>query len=73
MTAFWRSKLGIGVAVVLLVVAATFVAMRTESRSAARQERETKERIQKDAKQSIENATSGFKLCPLSDPDCDKR
>ena len=42
-------------------------------RSAERQERETQERIAKDAKQSIDKAMSGFKLCPLSDPDCNKR
>ena len=73
MTAFWKSKLGIASAVALVILAGAAAAWRIESRSAARQERETKERIQTDAKQSIDKAMSGFKLCPLSDPDCNKK
>jgi hypothetical protein len=73
MTAFWKSKLGLAAAIVLLVLMGAAVAWRVDSRSAARQERETKERIEKDAKQAIGKAMEGFKLCPPSDPDCNKR
>jgi len=73
MTAFWKSRRGLILAIALVIAAASAVAIRIESRSTAQQERETRERIQKDVKQSIDQATGGFKLCPLSDPDCNKR
>jgi uncharacterized membrane protein YqjE len=73
MTAFWRSKLGLATAIVLVVLMAAAVAWRIDARYSAAQERETKERIEKDAKQAIGKAMEGFKLCPLSDPDCNKR
>jgi hypothetical protein len=57
----------------MVVAAAAAVAMRIEGRSTVQHERETKARIEKDAKQSIDKATDGLKLCPLSDPDCSKR
>ena len=73
MVDFWKSRRGFLIAVCFVAgVAATYGWMR-EMRSAARQEQETKARIQNEVKQSIEKATSGFKLCPLSDPDCNKR
>ncbi len=73
MNAFWKSKLGIAAAIALVMLAGAVVAWRIDSRSSARQERETRERIQQDVRQSIDKAMSGFKLCPLSDPDCNKR
>ena len=73
MTAFWKSKLGIAMAILLVIAACAATAWRIQSRYDAQQERETKERIAKDAKQSIDKAMSGFKLCPLSDTDCNKK
>ena len=73
MTTFWRSRWGFITAAILVVLAAAAYGWLREMRSAERQERETKERIAKDAKQSIDKAMSGFKLCPLSDPDCNKK
>jgi hypothetical protein len=73
MTAFWKSKLGLVTAIVLVVLVSAAVAWRIDARYAAEQARETKERIEKDAKQAIGKAMEGFKLCPLSDPDCNKR
>jgi hypothetical protein len=55
------------------VLMAAAVAWRIDARYSAAQERETKERIEKDAKQAIGKAMEGYKLCPLSDPDCNKR
>lgn len=73
MTAFWKPKLGIVTAILLVAAAAAVVAWRIESRGAAREDRVAKERIQSDVRKSIEKATDGFKLCPLTEPDCNKR
>jgi type II secretory pathway pseudopilin PulG len=64
---------GIALAIVLVMLAAAAAAWRMQTRSDNRAAQETKSRIERDVKSSIENATKGIKLCPLSDPDCNKR
>lgn len=39
----------------------------------AETETQRQERIAKDARKSIDKSFEGFKLCPLSDPDCNAR
>ncbi len=58
--------LGIGV-LIAGGVAKRLLAPRAET-DAQRQER-----IAKDARKSIDKSFEGFKLCPLSDPDCNTR
>ena len=64
---------GIALAIVLVMLAGAAAAWRMQSRADNRSVQETKQRIEREVKSSIENATKGIKLCPLSDPDCNKR
>lgn len=69
---FWRTRNGI-ITVILLVALGAVGAWRIQSRLERQSAQETKQRIERDVKQSINDATKGIKLCPLSNPDCDKR
>ena len=73
MNPFWKSRQGLLSVCMIVLAAAAFAAWRMESRSTAQQERATQERIQQGVKDSIGKSTSGVKMCPLSDPDCNKR
>lgn len=70
---FWSGNKGIALAIVLVVLAGAAAAWRMQSRAENRAAHETKQRIERDVKNSIESATRGIKMCPLSDPDCNKR
>jgi predicted RNase H-related nuclease YkuK (DUF458 family) len=70
---FWKTKTGIVTIIALLIALGGASAWRAQMRADQRNTKETNERIQRDVKSSIENATKGIKLCPLSDPDCNKR
>ncbi len=69
----FKGRLGWVTGLVLLVAFGATAAWRLQTRSAARDGRATQERIQKDVQNSINKSMSGMKLCPLSDPDCNKR
>jgi hypothetical protein len=69
---FWRTRNGI-ITMILLMALGAVGAWRIQSRAEQQSAQETKQRIERDVKQSINNATKGIKLCPLSNPDCDKR
>jgi hypothetical protein len=70
---FWKTKTGLVTIVALLIALGAASAWRAQMRSDQRNTKETNERIERDVKSSIENATRGIKLCPLTDPDCNKR
>ena len=65
-----KGKIGWVTGAVLLVALGATVAWRMTSRSVAREERATQERIQREVQDSISKAVKGVKMCPLSDPDC---
>ena len=64
---------GIALAIVLVMLAGAAAAWRMQTRADNRATQETRQRIERDVKSSINNATKDIKLCPLSDPDCNKR
>jgi hypothetical protein len=64
---------GVALAIALVMLAGAAAAWRMQTRAENRAAQETKSRIERDVKNSIENATKGVRLCPLSDPDCNKR
>ena len=68
----FRGKARWLVGVVLLVAMAGAMAWRMQNRAAVRDERATQERIQRDVQNSINTSMSGLRMCPLSDPDCNK-
>jgi predicted negative regulator of RcsB-dependent stress response len=70
---FLKSKAGIALAVIVLLALGVVSAWRIQSRAEERSAQEMKQRIERDVKQSINDAAKGIKLCPLSNPDCDKR
>jgi hypothetical protein len=70
---FWKTRTGLLTIIALLIALGAVYAWRAQMRSDQRSTKETNERIQRDVKSSIDNATKGIKLCPLSDPDCNKR
>jgi hypothetical protein len=56
-----------------MTVLGVFTGFLISGRFEARDARQTQQRIERDVKQSINDATRDIKLCPLSDPDCNKR
>jgi hypothetical protein len=70
---FWKSKAGIALAVAAVLALGVVSAWRIQSRAENRDALQTQQRIERDVKQSINDATRGIKLCPLSNPDCNKR
>jgi hypothetical protein len=70
---FWKTRTGLVTIITLLITIGGLSAWRSQMRADNRAAQETKERIERDVKTSINNATKDIKLCPLSDPDCNKR
>jgi hypothetical protein len=70
---FWKTKTGLVTIVALLIALGGLSAWRSQMRADQRTAKETKERIERDVKSSISNATKDIKLCPLSNPDCNNR
>ncbi len=70
---FWKTRTGLVTIVALLIALGAVSAWRIQTRADNRAAQETKQRIERDVKSSIDNATKNIKLCPLSDPDCNKR
>jgi hypothetical protein len=70
---FWKTRTGLVTIIALLIALGAASAWRSQMRADQRVTKETKERIERDVKSSINNATKDIKLCPLSDPDCNKR
>jgi predicted negative regulator of RcsB-dependent stress response len=70
---FLKSKAGIALAVAAVLALGVVSAWRITTRAEQNNALETKQRIERDVKQSINNATRDIKLCPLSNPDCHKR
>lgn len=69
----FSGKKGTALAILLVILAGAAVAWRVQTRADNRAAQETKARIERDLKNSIEDATRDIKLCPLSQPDCNKR
>ena len=67
-----RVKKIVLVAVGLVVLVAAGVAKRLLA-PRAETEAQRQERLAKDVRKSIDKSFEGFKLCPLSDPDCNTR
>jgi|GEM_PF-1741452 len=70
---FWKTKTGLVTIVALLIALGAASAWRAKMRADNRDAQQTKQRIEQDVKSSIERATKGIKMCPLSDPDCNRR
>lgn len=70
---FLKSKRGLLLTLSVVVAFALVSAWNINARYAAREAKQTQQRIERDVKSSINNATKDIKLCPLSDPDCNKR
>lgn len=68
-----KGMLGWIVGIVLIVEMGVATTWRMQTRSEAQSERATQERIRKDVQDNINKSMSGVKMCPLSDPDCNKR
>ncbi|MCW5681348.1 MAG: hypothetical protein KF794_04075 [Xanthobacteraceae bacterium] len=69
---FWKTRNGTLTIVALLVAIGVAGAWRIQSKADQRNARETQFRIERDVKNSIDNATKNIKLCPLSQPDCNR-
>ena len=69
---FWKTRNGTLTIVALLVAIGVAGAWRIQSKADQRNARETQFRIEHDVKNSIDNATKNIKLCPLSQPDCNR-
>jgi hypothetical protein len=70
---FLKSKSGVLLTAIVMTVLGVFTGFLISGRFEARDARQTQQRIERDVKQSINDATRDIKLCPLSDPDCNKR
>ena len=70
---FLKSRRGLLLTAVAVVASAMGAAWSINARYEARAAKQTQQRIERDVKASINNATKDIKLCPLSDPDCNKR
>jgi len=70
---FLKSKRGLLLTLSVVVAFAVVSAWNINARYEAREAKQTQQRIERDVKSSINNATKDIKLCPLSDPDCNKR
>lgn len=69
---FGKTRNGTLTIVALLVALGVAGAWRIQSKADQRNARETQFRIERDVKNSIDNATKNIKLCPLSQPDCNR-
>jgi hypothetical protein len=65
-----RKRLALVLALVLFAAGAVLL---RQDRAATRAETETRERIGREARDSIGRAIEGVRLCPLSDPNCNDR
>jgi hypothetical protein len=70
---FFKSKTGVLLTAIIVTVFGVLTGWAIQARYEAREARQTQQRIEREVKQSINNATKNIKLCPLSDPDCNKR
>lgn len=70
---FWKTKTGLVTIVALLIALGAASAWRAKMRADNQHAQQTMQRIEQDVKKSIENATRGIRMCPLSDPDCNNR
>jgi hypothetical protein len=70
---FLKSKRGVLVTAIVVIAFGVVTAWAINARYEAREAKQTQQRIERDAKSSINNATKDIKLCPLSNPDCNKR
>ncbi|QCK86816.1 hypothetical protein E8L99_14170 [Phreatobacter aquaticus] len=61
------------VAAIVIVGFGTVVAWRLETRRQARNDQATQERMRTEAQDSVNRSMSGFRLCPLSEPNCNER
>ena len=66
-------KKGTALAILLVILAGAAVGWRVQMRADNQHAQQTMQRIEQDVKKSIENATKGIRMCPLSDPDCNNR
>jgi hypothetical protein len=70
---FLKTKTGTLVIAIVMTVLGVLTGFLLSGRFESRQERQTQQRIEREVKTSIDKATKDIKLCPLSDPDCNKR
>lgn len=70
---FLRTKRRLLLTAVAVLASAVVAAWSINARYEAREAKQTQQRIEREVKSSINNATKDIKLCPLSDPDCNKR
>jgi hypothetical protein len=70
---FFKSKNGVLLTAIIVTVFGVLTGWAIQARYEAREARQTQQRIEREVKQSIKDATKNIKLCPLSDPDCNKR
>ena len=70
---FLKSKRGVLLTAIAVIVFGVLTAWAINARYEAREAKQTQQRIEREVKSSISNATKDIKLCPLSDPDCNKR
>jgi hypothetical protein len=70
---FLKSKTGVLLTAIVMTVFGVLTGWAINARYEAREARQTQQRIERDVKQSINDATRDIKLCPLSNPDCNKR
>jgi hypothetical protein len=70
---FLKSKSGVLFTAIVVTVFGVLTAWAIQARYEAREARQTQQRIERDVKSSINNATRDIRLCPLSNPDCNKR
>ncbi len=70
---FLKSKSGVLLTAIIVTVFGVLTGWAIQARYEAREARQTQQRIEREVKQSINDATRNIKLCPLSDPDCNKR
>jgi hypothetical protein len=70
---FLKGKTGVLLTAIVMTVFGVLTGWAINARYEAREARQTQQRIERDVKQSINDATRDIKLCPLSNPDCNKR
>jgi len=70
---FLKSKSGVLLTAIVVTVFGVLSGWAINARYEAHEAKETQQRIERDVKSSINNATKDIRLCPLSDPDCNKR
>ena len=73
MMGFLKSKSGVLLTAIVVTVFGVLSGWAINARYEAREAKQTQQRIERDVKSSISNATKDIRLCPLSDPDCNKQ